>query len=198
MKKVCIFASALNTQNEIYNKSAFELGTELAKNGIAMVFGAGGTGLMGQCAKGVKSAKGQLIGIIPDFLVAPGICYDGIDKTIVTKTIDERKQVMEDMSDAFIALPGGFGTFEELLEVITLKLLCRHGKPIVILNSGGYYDKLKEAFMFIFKEKFADISFKDTFYFAPSVDLAISYILNYKEIPLSEMHSKCLENDSVK
>jgi len=101
------------------------------------------------------------------------------------------------MSDAFIALPGGFGTFEELLEVITLKLLCRHGKPIVILNSGGYYNKLKEAFTYIFEEKFADISFKDTFYFAPDAASVISYILDYKEKSLFKMRSKCLNNNLV-
>ena len=197
MKKVCVFASGGVTQNEIYNKSAFDLGAELAKNGLSMVFGAGGTGLMGQCARGLKSSGGYLVGVIPEFLIAPGICFDDIDKTIVTKTMHERKQTMENMSDAFVALPGGFGTFEELLEVITLKLLCEHAKPVVILNSDGYYNKLKEAFMFIFSEKFADISFIDTFFFAPSVDLAISYILNYEEKPLIKKHIKCLSDNLV-
>lgn len=197
MKKVCIFASAANTQNEIYNKSAFELGSKLAKNGFTMIFGAGGTGLMGQCAKGLKSFGGHLIGVIPEFLIAPGICFNDIDQTIVTKTMHERKQTMENMSDAFIALPGGFGTFEEILEVITLKLVCEHAKPIVILNPCGYYDKLKGAFDFIFAEKFADISFADTFFFANNVDLAISYILNYKEKQLVKKHIKCISDNLV-
>ena len=145
--KICVFGAASNEIDESYIKTTEEFGFLLAKRGHSLVFGAGGHGLMGACARGVKKAGGEITGVIPEFFKDENIelIYDKCDTLIYTETMAQRKSKMEDLADAFVIVPGGIGTFEEFFEVLTLKQLARHNKAIVIFNTGGYYDKMLEA-----------------------------------------------------
>lgn len=142
MRRICIFAASSATLDQVYTDVAFELGTLFARNGFELVFGGGRTGLMGACARGVKGAGGCVTGVIPKKLNVPGIAYEECDELIVTADMHERKATMERISDAYVALPGGMGTLEELMEVLTLNQLGYLSSPVVLLNTEGFYDEL--------------------------------------------------------
>ena len=126
-----------------YYDEAYELGAILAQRGHTIVFGGGTSGLMGAAARGAKSRGGRLIGVAPKFFDEPGVLYEDCDEMLFTETMSERKKAMEDMSDAFVILPGGLGTFEEFFEALTLKQLGRHAKAMAVLNTLGYYDAME-------------------------------------------------------
>ena len=144
--KICVFGASSRDLEQGYFDEAFALGAELARRGHTIVFGGGASGLMGATARGAKSRGGRLIGIAPKFFDEPGILDKDCDEMIFTETMSERKKAMEDMSEAFITLPGGIGTFEEFFEALTLKQLGRHAKAMAVLNTNGYYDAM-EAMM---------------------------------------------------
>ncbi len=136
---ICVYAASGRELDNIYFEEAYRLGTLMARAGHTLVFGGGCEGLMGACARGVKEAGGRITGIAPRFFDEPGVLFTDCDEFIYTDTMRERKQLMEQMADAFVMLPGGIGTFEEFFEILTLKQLGRHSKPIAILNTAGYY-----------------------------------------------------------
>lgn len=137
---ICIFGSSSVNLDDKYYKTAYDFGKYLSSLGHGIVFGGGNEGVMGEVARGVKKNNGYILGIAPKFFDKPGILFPDCDKFIFTNTMRERKQYMEDNSDAFIALPGGMGTYEELIEVLTLKQLGKLSKPIGIYNVYGYFD----------------------------------------------------------
>ncbi len=141
-KSVCIFAASSMRLDESYHTDAHRLGQLLGEAGWRLVFGGGEHGLMGAVAKGVHDAGGHVLGIIPEKLDLAHVTYAKADEWIVTKDLRDRKSLMEERSDAFVVLPGGFGTLEELMETITMKQLDFHRRPIVILNTNGYYNAL--------------------------------------------------------
>lgn len=143
--KICVFGASSSSLARVYYDEAYALGAILARRGHTMVFGGGTSGLMGAAARGAESEGGELIGVAPRFFDEPGILHR-CTEMIFTETMSERKKTMEDMSDAFITLPGGIGTFEEFFEALTLKQLGRHAKAMAILNTNGYYNEL-EAMM---------------------------------------------------
>lgn len=187
MKNICVFASSSAKLKEIYKTEAKNLGRSIAKKGIGIVFGAGTEGLMGELARGAEEHDGTIIGVIPDSLNVKGIVFEHCTKLYDTRTMHERKAIMERESDAFIALPGGFGTFEEILEIITLKQLGYHNKPIVILNTNGYYHHLIAQFEETVNQDFAVRGALDLFVVSDNIDDTLSYI--YKYTP-GEMHKK--------
>ena len=140
--KICVYGASGNNLDPRYFDAARQLGTLLADSGHTLVFGGGREGLMGACAEGAAARGGEIIGIAPRFFDEPGILFSRCSRMIFTETMHERKQVMEDGSDAFLVLPGGIGTLEEFFETLTLKQLGRHGKPIAIVNTLQYYDAL--------------------------------------------------------
>ncbi len=144
MNNICVYGSSSNWIDQSYLDGAFELGAEIAKAGFGMVFGGGDTGVMGAAARGAHSAGGHVTGVLPRFMDVPGAPYNECDRMILTETMRERKKIMEDLSLAYVAAPGGIGTLEEFFEMLTLKQLGQHKKPIVLLNTGGYYDPLEE------------------------------------------------------
>ncbi len=154
--KICVFGAASFEIDDKYIKATEELGELLAKRGHSLVFGAGGNGLMGAAARGVKRGGGKIEGVIPHFFREETIekIYDECDELIFTETMAQRKTKMEDLADAFVIVPGGIGTFEEFFEVLTLKQLGRHSKPIAIFDFNGYYKKLNEFLDFSIEEKF--------------------------------------------
>jgi uncharacterized protein (TIGR00730 family) len=176
MKNICVFAASSPTAPEKYHIAARMLGKLMADKGYALVFGGGRFGLMGSVAAGVKDSGGRVIGVIPEKLNLPGVAFKGCDELIVTDSMHERKSTMERLSSAYIALPGGFGTLEELLEVITLKQLGYHNSPIVLLNTDGFYDTLAGQFDVCVKESFTDPAYLKLFYRAGSGEEALDFI----------------------
>ena len=140
--KICLYGASSSTLDETYYTKAQQLGQVLGQRGHTLVFGGGATGLMGAAVIGVEKEGGCSIGIAPRFFDYPGKLYKNCSEFIFTDTMRERKQLMEDMSDGFIMCPGGIGTFEEFFEILTLKQLGRHNKPIAVFNINNYYDQL--------------------------------------------------------
>lgn len=134
--KICVYGASSPTIDPKYIEMVEKMGEEMALRGHSLVFGGGANGLMGAAARGVKKGKGYIVGVIPKFFNEENIeaVYDECDELIEPDTMRQRKQIMEDNADAFIITPGGIGTFEEFFEILTLKQLCRHNKPIVIYN----------------------------------------------------------------
>lgn len=139
---IVIYGASSPHVGDIFKSQAFELGAILAKNGRRIVTGAGLTGLMASVEDGALSQGGHVTGVIPQFMVDNGWLHGGLTEVIVTKDMQERKAVMARMADACVALPGGTGTFEELFEVITWKMLGLFTRPIIILNTDSYYEPL--------------------------------------------------------
>ena len=152
---ICVYSSSSDDIDGRYFAAARELGRLMGERGHTLVFGAGNIGLMNAMAHEVKARGGRIVGVIPRALKGRDLARGDCDELIVTDGLRERKTIMEERSAAFIALPGGFGTLEELLETITLKQLGYHAKPVVILDVDGYYDALLKQFERIFSEGFA-------------------------------------------
>ena len=146
IKRVCVYCASSDNLDEIYTKDAEILGTLLGKRNINVINGAGRRGLMRVVSDAALSAGGTVTGVIPDFMCENGWCHQNLTEIIRTKTMHERKKTMADMSDAAIALPGGYGTLEELLEIITWRQLRLYSNPVIILNTNNYYTPLFEMF----------------------------------------------------
>ncbi len=140
IEKVCVYCASSNKISPTYGETAYELGVTLAQKGITVVTGAGSIGLMRQVEDGALENGGKAIGVIPQFMVDQGWHHTSLTELHITASMHERKQMMAELSDAVIALPGGCGTIEELSEIITWKQLGLYLNPIVILNTNGYYD----------------------------------------------------------
>lgn len=142
LKSVCVYCASSTQIDEKYFRAAEELGTLIAQRGLRLITGAGKLGLMNSVQDAVLAAGGEAVGVIPTFMVREGWHHEGLTQLIETASMHERKQTMADLSDGVIALPGGCGTMEELLEIITWKQLGLYVNPIIILNIDGYYDHL--------------------------------------------------------
>jgi uncharacterized protein (TIGR00730 family) len=148
MRAVCIFAGANPGNRPAFAAAAQAMGEALARRGLTLVFGGGRVGLMGAVSQAARSAGGKVIGVIPAALQRKELAYDGVDLTelIVVRSMHERKARMAELADGFVALPGGFGTFEEICEMITWAQLGIHRKPCGLVNVDGYYDGLLQQF----------------------------------------------------
>ena len=179
MSNICVFASSSSAVADVYKTAAKDLGEALAKSDFGIVFGAGTDGLMGELARSTHEHGGEVIGVIPDSLNFPGIVYPHCDELLDTRTMHERKAIMAERSKAFIALPGGFGTLEEILEIITLKQLGYHNKAIVILNINGFFDSLLAQFNETVAQDFASRDVLSLFGVMGNVPDAMHYIQTY-------------------
>lgn len=146
IKKVCVYCASSTKINSLYAETARKLGKILAENDLELIFGGGSIGLMAVLADSVLENGGRAVGVIPRFMVEMGWQHDGLTELVLTETMHERKLKMAELADAVVALPGGFGTMEELLEIITWKQLGIHTLPIVIVNTNGYYNHLLAQF----------------------------------------------------
>ena len=142
LRSVCVYCASSTGTNRAIGAATVELGTLLAERGIRLVYGGGAVGLMGQVADTVMAAGGEVTGIIPLSLFPKEVAHQGLTELITVNTMHERKQLMFERSDAFIALPGGFGTLEEIAEVTTWAQIGMHDKPVGVLNVDGYWDGL--------------------------------------------------------
>jgi uncharacterized protein (TIGR00730 family) len=144
--RLCVFCGSNSGTNSVYRDAAVAMGRLLAERGIELVYGGGNVGLMGVLADSVLEANGRVIGVIPKSLMAKEVGHQGLTELRIVKSMHERKALMADLSDGFIAMPGGFGTFEEFCEVVTWSQLGIHAKPCGLLNVDGYYDPLLALF----------------------------------------------------
>jgi uncharacterized protein (TIGR00730 family) len=142
MQRITIFCGSSSGYDERYHRQAILLGQTLAHQGIELVYGGAKVGLMGAVAKGALEAGGKVIGVLPSFLQAKEIAHAGLTELILVDSMHERKTKMNELSDGVIALPGGFGTLEELFEMLTWAQLGLHQKPIALFNINGFYDDL--------------------------------------------------------
>ena len=140
---ICLYGAASDNIAKEYISLVESLGREMAKRGHGLVYGGGAGGLMGAAARGVRKENGKVIGIAPSFFNVDGILFEDCTEFIYTETMRERKALMELKADAFVAVPGGIGTFDELFEIMSLRQLSQHTKPIAIFNVNGYYDDIK-------------------------------------------------------
>ncbi len=154
---ICVYGASSNDIDQAYITAGEQLGREMAAGEHTLIFGGGQTGLMGAVARGMKSGNGKIIGIAPAFFDKPGILVEEYHEFIFTETMRERKDLMEQKSDAFIMTPGGIGTMEEFFEIFTLKQLGRHSKLIGILNVNGYYDELIQMLVHTAEKGFMDM-----------------------------------------
>lgn len=152
--KITVYSASSGQVPPLYLEAAQELGRLLARGGHTLINGAGRTGLMGACADACLGEGGEAVGVIPRFMVEQGWQHDGMSRLIVTDDMHRRKETMAEMSDACIALPGGVGTLEELLEIITWKQLGLYLKPVVILNTGNYFGPLLSQLQRAVDERF--------------------------------------------
>lgn len=146
MKSICVFCGSSAGTVLAYREAARSLGRELVRRDLRLVYGGGNIGLMGVIADAVLSAGGEVVGVIPQALVAKEVAHSGLTRLHVVGSMHERKALMGELGDAFLALPGGFGTLEEFCEVLTWAQLGLHRKPCGLLNVNGYYDPLLEFF----------------------------------------------------
>ena len=142
MKSVAVYCGSSSGNQPIYTQQAQEMGRELARRGLTLVYGGGCVGLMGTIADAVLAEGGQVIGVIPGFLADKELAHKGCTELHVVDTMHQRKLLMADLAEGFVAMPGGFGTLEELFEVLTWGQLGLHGKPVGLLNTQGFYDAL--------------------------------------------------------
>lgn len=182
MKSICVFCASSLGNDPVYAETAFELGKILAENQIDLIYGGAQVGLMGKVAEGCLSHNGKVTGIIPGFLKTKEIAHANLTELITVKTMHERKALMHDKSDAFIALPGGFGTLEELFEILTWAQLSLHKKPIGILNVNGYYDPLIQLVEKMIDQELLKNEYKGMLLISDSIEDLISQ-MNLYEVP---------------
>ncbi|MBO7437174.1 MAG: TIGR00730 family Rossman fold protein [Bacteroidaceae bacterium] len=175
-KTVVVYGASSADAEKVFVDAAFELGGLIARSGKRLVSGAGSTGLMAAVENGALDAGGISIGIIPQFMVDNGWLHEGLTEVIITPTMHERKNRMAQMADAVVALPGGTGTFEELFEIITWKMLGLFVKPIIILNTDNYYDPLLDMLDRTAQRHFMNPVFKKLWAVAKTPEEAIELV----------------------
>lgn len=185
--RICVYGAASPTIDPAYIEAVEKMGKEMVARGHSLVFGGGGNGLMGAAARGVRSAGGYILGVIPKFFDqenVEAIC-DFCDELIQPDTMRQRKQIMEDNADAFIVVPGGIGTFEEFFEILTLKQLCRHNKPIVLYNLMGYYNEIQLVMEEAIKKNFVRDNCRQLYQITDDLQQMFEYV----EAPIENVHS---------
>jgi len=177
---VCIYGASSNAIDKIFLDTAYSLSASLTKRGHTLIFGGGANGVMGATARGANDNGGKMIGVAPTFFTVDGVLYDNCTEFIYTETMRERKKILEDKSDAFIIAAGGIGTMDEFFEILTLKQLEQHDKPIVIYNVNGFYDDLLAMLQKTADKNFMKHKSLELYSVFDNEDDIIDYIENYK------------------
>ncbi len=173
---VCVYCAASDTIAPAYFDVSARLGRALAERGDTLVYGGGSRGLMGEVARAVHDAGGRVVGVIPKFLLSVEFAFKNADELIITEDMRERKGAMESRADAFIALAGGIGTLEEIIEIMTLRQLRQTEKPLVLINTEGFYDPFMVWLRHMEAGNFLRLPPEDLFYLAHDVDDALEHI----------------------
>lgn len=181
---ICVFSSSSNAINPVYFNEAEELGRIIGESGFNLINGGANVGLMEAVTISAAKAGAKTIGILPERMINRSLASVNAHEVIITGDMMERKAKMRELSDAFIALPGGFGTLEEVLEVLTLRQLGYHTKPIVFVNTNNFFNHLFKQFEISFTELFAKEIYRKLFFSAKNSEEAIKYIQDYKPAEL--------------
>lgn len=181
---ICVFCSSSNAINEAYFNEAHAIGKLIGEGQHSLINGGANVGLMEAVTIAARKANAQTIGIIPERMIGRSLASDNSHQVIITPDMMTRKEKMREISDAFIALPGGFGTLEEILEVMTLRQLSYHTKPIVFINTNNFFDNLFKQFEVSYSEQFAKDIYRDLYFVAKDSAEAMEYIQNYKAVEL--------------
>jgi len=184
-KLICVYCSSSDRLDSKYYAAAEALGRAMAARGWGLVYGGGKVGLMGVLARAVKAGGGRVVGVIPQFMCDKELAYDEADELITVITMRERKMLMESRADAFVALPGGWGTLEEIMEILTLRQLDVIRKPCVFLNQDGFYDELFRFFGKMVEERFNKPTNLSLFEVARTVDETVAF-LESNRLPVAE------------
>jgi len=190
LKSVAVFCASSDGVDPIIFDEAYNVGEYLAKNNISLVYGGSKLGLMGQVAQGVLDNQGSATGVIPDFLKTKEVVHTGLTELITTENMHQRKLKMHDLSDGFIALPGGFGTLEELFEILTWGQLGLHKHPIGILNSNRYYDDLIAMMDKMVKKGLLKKSNMDLVLVAANIEELVEKMRHFEPIPVPAWMNK--------
>ena len=177
--KICIYGASANIIDSCFINAGELLGETIASQNHSVVFGGGAAGLMGAVARGAHRKNGEIIGICPSFFNVDGALFTDCTKMIYTETMRERKQLLDEMSEAFIITPGGIGTFDEFFEIYTLRQLGTHQKPIAIFNTDGYYDSLVDMLNNAIDKKFMPSTNMDLLFISDDPKEIIDHIENY-------------------
>jgi len=180
---ICVFGASSNAIEESYLNRVEAFGEELARRGHGLVFGGGAKGLMGAAARGAARGGGFILGVAPSFFNVDGVLYEHCTEFIHTETMRERKQTMEDRSDAVVMTPGGIGTFEEFFEMLTLKQLGRNNKPIAVFNVNGYFDEMQEMLEKSVRQNFMSHATLELYRVFTDGSKLLDYLESYDEAP---------------
>jgi uncharacterized protein (TIGR00730 family) len=186
IKSICVFCGASPGTDPVHRQAATALGTEIARRGLTLIYGGGVIGLMGTIADAALAAGGEVIGVIPHALKKKEVGHGGITRLEIVSSMHERKARLEQLSDAFIAMPGGYGTFEEFCEIITWAQLGIHSKPCCLLNSAGYFDPLLQLFDNAVKAGFLKQENRGLVLSANTPDGALAALDNFKPIKVDK------------
>jgi cytokinin riboside 5'-monophosphate phosphoribohydrolase len=181
MNSICVFCSSSNSIDDIYVQTAIDLGHRIGQLGLDLVYGGASIGLMGAVARATQEKGGRVIGVIPEFFRNKdnSIEFVGADEMIVAGTMRIRKTIMDERADAFVVLPGGIGTLEEAIEILTMKQLGLTEKPLVFVNTNNFYNSLISIIQEMIDLGFAKSSTLDLFSVCPDSSSAIQFILSY-------------------
>ena len=174
IRSAVVFCGSRPGRDPAWRESAVELGRGMAQAGIRLIYGGGRTGLMGAVADGAIAAGGAVTGIIPDFLQSREVSHTGVADLIVTNSMHSRKQMMSEMADAFIVMPGGLGTLDETMEIITWRQLALHDKPILIVNVKGWADHMLAMLQGFITDGYADPDSADLYEVLPDIRAALT------------------------
>ena len=184
--KICVYLSSSDAVAPEFVDLALRLGEAIGRTGHTLVFGGNNTGLMRRLADAVKDNGGQVIGVVPQKLHDLGRAYTRSDKLIISKDLRDRKGLMDEYADAFVALPGGLGTLEEIIEVLNLKYLRYHQKPVVFINHKGFYDPLFAAFEEFYRQRFTKRAVELLYAALPGVKELFPYLDTYQPVQVEE------------
>ena len=180
MNRICVFCGSKTGNSPLFLEAATELGRFLAERGLDLVYGGASIGLMGAVADSVMAGGGRVVGVIPEAMASKEVAHEGLTEMHVVSSMHERKSMMARLADAFVALPGGFGSFEELLEMITWAQLGIHRKPVGILNVSGYYDPLIQLFEGAIEAGFIKPSNRKLFVIEQEADRLLQTLLAHR------------------
>jgi len=189
MKNICVFCGSSPGTDPTYMKMAHKLGTEIAEKGYGLVYGSSDLGLMGEVAKGALKSGASVIGVLPKVFDGR-VQHPGLSELIVTDTMHQRKAKMFEISDGFVALPGGFGTFEELLEILTWSQIGYSAKPCGILNVNGYYDELLKFFDKSVEMRFVRQEYRDAIIVETSPQKILEKFEKFKPVNIEKWIDK--------
>ena len=184
--KICVYLSSSDAVAREFVELAVRLGEEIGKRGHTLVFGGNNTGLMRLLADAVKDNGGSVIGVVPQKLHDLGRAYTRSDKLIISNDLRDRKGIMDEHADAFVALPGGLGTLEEIIEVLNLKYLRYHQKPVVFINHRGFYNSLFATFEEFYQQRFTKRAVELLYAALPGVDELFPYLESYQPVQVEE------------